>query len=63
MAEARSRVGQRVALQGNLDPAILLAAPAVIRHEASRVLISLAARARLQPGPRHHARCRPDLQP
>jgi len=40
LAEARARVGQRVALQGNLDPAILLAAPGVIRHEASRILSS-----------------------
>lgn len=40
LAEARSRVGQRVALQGNMDPAVLLAAPAVIRHEANQVLNS-----------------------
>ncbi len=40
LSEARSRVGHRVALQGNLDPAVLLAAPAVIRHETSQVLNS-----------------------
>jgi uroporphyrinogen decarboxylase len=40
LADARARVGHRVALQGNLDPAVLLAGPAVIRHEASRVLTS-----------------------
>ena len=36
--EARRRVGERVALQGNLDPATLLASPKVIRREAKRVL-------------------------
>jgi uroporphyrinogen decarboxylase len=36
--EARRRVGNRVALQGNLDPATLLASPEVIRREAKRVL-------------------------
>jgi uroporphyrinogen decarboxylase len=40
LSEARARVGNRVALQGNLDPAVLLAAPGVIRHEASEVLSS-----------------------
>ena len=40
LAEARSRVGHRVALQGNLDPGILLAAPSVIESEAGRVLAS-----------------------
>ncbi len=38
--EARRRVGDRVALQGNLDPSILLAEPAVIRSEAERTLAS-----------------------
>ncbi|TAN00918.1 MAG: uroporphyrinogen decarboxylase [Rhodanobacteraceae bacterium] len=36
--EARRRVGDRVALQGNLDPAALLASPAVIQREVRRVL-------------------------
>ncbi|HET9819766.1 MAG TPA: uroporphyrinogen decarboxylase [Rhodanobacteraceae bacterium] len=36
--EARRRVGDRVALQGNLDPATLLASPDVIRREVQRVL-------------------------
>ncbi|MGH8214848.1 MAG: uroporphyrinogen decarboxylase [Rhodanobacteraceae bacterium] len=36
--EARRRVGARVALQGNLDPATLLASPEVIRREVQRVL-------------------------
>jgi uroporphyrinogen decarboxylase len=35
---ARRRVGDRVALQGNLDPATLLASPDVIRREVRRVL-------------------------
>jgi len=36
--DARRRVGDRVALQGNLDPATLLASPDVIRREVRRVL-------------------------
>jgi uroporphyrinogen decarboxylase len=38
IAEARRRVGDRVALQGNLDPLTLLATPEVIRAEVARVL-------------------------
>ena len=37
---ARRRVGDRVALQGNLDPAILLTTPDVVEREASKVLAS-----------------------
>jgi len=40
MEEARRRVGDRVALQGNLDPAVLLSNPDVIGAEALRVLSS-----------------------
>jgi len=40
LGEARARVGDRVALQGNLDPAILLANPSVIRREAEATLSS-----------------------
>ena len=38
MTEARRRVGDRVALQGNLDPSILYAGPEVIEREVGRVL-------------------------
>jgi uroporphyrinogen decarboxylase len=37
---ARGRVGQRVALQGNMDPAVLLGAPARIRDEVAAILAS-----------------------
>ena len=38
LADARRRVGSRVALQGNLDPQVLLAdAPAIVR-EATRIV-------------------------
>jgi uroporphyrinogen decarboxylase len=35
---ARERVGQRVALQGNFDPAILMSTPAAIAAEAARIV-------------------------
>jgi len=38
LALARQRVGDRVALQGNLDPAVLYATPAVIREKVGDVL-------------------------
>lgn len=40
LGEARRRVGDRVALQGNLDPHVLFAAPERIAAEAQRVLDS-----------------------
>jgi len=40
LADARRRVGDRVALQGNLDPCTLYASPARIRAEVGRVLES-----------------------
>lgn len=38
IAGARARVGDRVALQGNLDPAVLLCGPDAVRRETNRVL-------------------------
>ncbi len=40
IGEARRRVGDQVALQGNLDPAILLSAPEAIEREVGSVLAS-----------------------
>jgi len=38
IGEARQRVGDRVALQGNMDPAILRASPQRIRQEVETIL-------------------------
>ncbi|MEP7085468.1 MAG: uroporphyrinogen decarboxylase family protein, partial [Betaproteobacteria bacterium] len=38
IGEARARVGGRVALQGNFDPAILVSTPAAIAAEGARIL-------------------------
>ena len=43
LGSARERVGTRVALQGNLDPATLLASPARIREEVGRILAEYGA--------------------
>ena len=43
LGEARRRVGDRVALQGNLDPAILLSTPEAVRRETLRVLDAFGA--------------------
>jgi uroporphyrinogen decarboxylase len=40
MGEAKRRVGDRVALQGNLDPAVMLTSPEIVAQEARRVLES-----------------------
>ena len=40
LSEARRRVGGQVALQGNLDPAVLFAPPEAIRAETGKVLAS-----------------------
>ena len=40
LGEARARVGSRVALQGNVDPGVLLASPAAIRAEVKKALDS-----------------------
>jgi uroporphyrinogen decarboxylase len=38
IAEARKRVGDKVALQGNLDPAILLSTPDAVQKEVAAIL-------------------------
>jgi uroporphyrinogen decarboxylase len=40
IGEARRRVGERVALQGNMDPAVLFSSPEAIEREARRILES-----------------------
>ena len=40
LGEARRRVGDRVALQGNLDPSVLFAGPEAVQREACKVLDS-----------------------
>lgn len=40
LADARARIGDRVALQGNLDPSVLYSSPENIRNEVKRVLDS-----------------------
>jgi uroporphyrinogen decarboxylase len=47
LSSARALVGERIALQGNLDPAALQASPEAIRREVGRVLHSHG------PGPGH----------
>jgi uroporphyrinogen decarboxylase len=44
--EARRRIDDRVALQGNLDPAVLFAPPAVIAQQAQAVLSDFGAHRR-----------------
>lgn len=38
IADARRRIGDKVALQGNMDPSVLYASPARIREEVARIL-------------------------
>ncbi len=40
IAQARQRIGDQAALQGNMDPTILYASPAAIREEVGRILKS-----------------------
>ena len=44
IAAAKSRVGNKMALQGNLDPAVLLTTPQTISTEARRILDLFGAR-------------------
>jgi uroporphyrinogen decarboxylase len=43
IGQARARVGDKVALQGNMDPTVLYAKPAAIRAEVARILASYGA--------------------
>lgn len=43
LAEARRRIGASTALQGNLDPAVLLASPEVVRTEVRKALESFGS--------------------
>jgi uroporphyrinogen decarboxylase len=47
LGEARKRVGDKVALQGNLDPAVLASTPEIIQRQVAAVLASYG------PGPGH----------
>ncbi len=40
IAEARRRIGNKVALQGNMDPAVMAASSSTVCHEAERILNS-----------------------
>jgi len=40
IGQARRRVGDKVALQGNMDPAVLFSSPEAIEREAKRILES-----------------------
>jgi len=43
LGAARSRIGNKVALQGNLDPAVLFSTPAAIRAEVGAILRQFGA--------------------
>ncbi len=40
LSDARARVGDRVALQGNIDPCVLYASPEIIQQEVAKTLAS-----------------------
>ena len=43
LGEARKRIGARAALQGNIDPAVLLASPEAVRREVERAIESFGS--------------------
>ena len=43
IGQARARIGDKVSLQGNMDPAILYSSPASIRAEVARILESFGS--------------------
>ena len=43
IGDARKRVGDKIALQGNMDPSVLYASPEAIRAEVTRILESFGA--------------------
>ena len=56
IGEARRRVGDKVALQGNMDPSVLYAKPDAIRAEVARILASFGhGNGHVFNTPRHHA--------
>ena len=57
LGRARREVGDRVALQGNLDPCVLYASPATIREQVRRLLETYG------PGPGHVFNLGHGLQP
>lgn len=61
IGDARRRVGDKVALQGNMDPSVLYASPQAIRTEVARILASYGSGNGhvFNSGPRHHAGSRP----
>ncbi len=44
LKDARDRVGNTVAIQGNMDPAVLFASPQVIRDEVAKILDEFGSR-------------------
>jgi len=43
LGDARRRIGERAALQGNLDPSVLLASPEAVRREVQKALDSFGS--------------------